>query len=249
MREIRPAREAAMHPPRVLLELQVEALFVHGAAGRIVRTNEPSSRRAPRFFLARSADGNLWRVRDDLPADLIAELDRVARAEPVRADPGGEPDGATAVRHLLADHAPVTSAGGGPAYVFPDAPPAGPGTDTGADVRLIGPGDLDLTRETFPWMEEEIAGRQPCAVAVLAGRAVAACFCARRSARAAEAGVDTLEAYRRRGYAAAVTRAWGEAVRREGLVPLYSTSWDNLASQGVARRLGLVRYGADWSAT
>jgi hypothetical protein len=238
-----------MHPPRVLLELQVEALFVHDAAGRIVATNEPGGRRAPRFFLARSADGNLWRVRDDLPAEIAEELHAVARAEPVRADPAPEPDCATTVRHLLADHAPVTSAGGGPAYVFPDAPPVDAGTDAGADVRLIGPGDLDLTQETFSWMEEEIAGRQPCAVVVLAGRAVAACFCARRSPRAAEAGVDTLEAYRRRGYAAAATRAWGEAVWREGLVPLYSTSWDNLASQGVARQLGLVRYGADWSAT
>jgi hypothetical protein len=32
-----------------------------------------------------------------------------------------------------------------------------------------------------------------------------------------------------------------------GQVPLYSTSWENLASQGVARRLGLQLYGVDLS--
>jgi len=167
----------------------------------------------------------------------------------VRDEPPPEPDCAAAVRRLLERQRPVTDEGGGPAYVFPDSLPAITGAGAAVGVRLLGRGDLDVTRETFPWMEEEIAGRQPCAVVVVDGRAVATCFCARRTERAAEAGVETLEGFRRRGYAVAATRAWGEAVRREGLIPLYSTSWENLASQGVARRLGLVRYGADWSAT
>ncbi|MDQ3856704.1 MAG: GNAT family N-acetyltransferase, partial [Chloroflexota bacterium] len=32
-----------------------------------------------------------------------------------------------------------------------------------------------------------------------------------------------------------------------GKVPLYSTSWDNSASQAVARKLGLVQYATDLS--
>jgi predicted GNAT family acetyltransferase len=59
--------------------------------------------------------------------------------------------------------------------------------------------------------------------------------------------VETLEGYRGRGHAPAAVAAWARAVRATGRIPLYSTSWDNLASQAVARKLGLIPYGADFS--
>ena len=76
---------------------------------------------------------------------------------------------------------------------------------------------------------------------------MAVCCSSRVTGRAAEAGVNTLEGYRGRGYAPAAVAAWAAAVRASGRLPLYSTSWDNVASQGVARKLGLVLYGADLS--
>jgi hypothetical protein len=42
---------------------------------------------------------------------------------------------------------------------------------------------------------------------------------------------------------------WAAAMRQRGVIPLYSTSWANVASQGVARKLGMVCYGDDWSIT
>ena len=79
------------------------------------------------------------------------------------------------------------------------------------------------------------------------GRPASICFCARRSAAAAEAGVETAAAFRGRGYAPRVTAAWAHAVKGMGLTPLYGTNWENRASLAVARKLELVPYAIDWS--
>ena len=81
---------------------------------------------------------------------------------------------------------------------------------------------------------------------VESGAPASICFCARRSEVAAEAGLETALAYRGRGYAASVTVAWALAIRRSGLIPLYSTSWSNRASLEVARKLSLVPYACSW---
>jgi predicted GNAT family acetyltransferase len=60
-----------------------------------------------------------------------------------------------------------------------------------------------------------------------------------------EGGVETLPSHRGRGLAAEVVAAWAAAVRADGRIPLYSTSFGNRASQAVARKPGLIRYGTD----
>nr|WP_237391811.1 GNAT family N-acetyltransferase [Paenibacillus dendrobii] len=77
------------------------------------------------------------------------------------------------------------------------------------------------------------------------GEVVSVCCSARISGKAAEASLKTMEAYRGQGLAPRVVQAWCSEVARQGLIPLYSTSWDNLSSQTVARKLGLHPYGMD----
>ncbi|MFQ5907298.1 MAG: GNAT family N-acetyltransferase [Thermoplasmata archaeon] len=56
--------------------------------------------------------------------------------------------------------------------------------------------------------------------------------------RFADVGGHTLEPYRRRGYAAAALSMVAEKVQERGLTPIWSVGETNLASRGVAKKVG-----------
>ena len=224
-----------------LMELHTAALFQHDEVGRIVTTNEPDPVPAPRLFLGRTSSGNLWRFRDDLPPDLVDHLHATLAAEPVATDLRQPPTCVAALQEALGAHAPVSSTWQGPAWYFPDALSSPP------DVVAIRSPERELAGEHYPFLASQLEHLQPCFAVIRGGTAVSVCFSSRNTSDAAEAGVDTVEAFRGRGYATAVTAAWAHAVRESGRIPLYSTDWDNLASQRVAHHLGLILYGADFS--
>ncbi len=97
------------------------------------------------------------------------------------------------------------------------------------------------------WTASEIPECSPILAVVEKGHAISICFCARKSAVAAEAGVETAAPFRGRGLGSRVTAAWALAIRSSGRLPLYSTSWSNGSSLGVARKLGLEMCASDWS--
>jgi len=145
------------------------------------------------------------------------------------------------VRELLA---PVELEYRGPAYVLTEDLPR----DERAREVTVDEGSEWLG--AFPWLAEKFDAFAPVAIAFDAGRAAAVCHSPRgRTASAVEAGVETLEPFRGRGLATAAVACWARAVRRTGRLALYSTSWGNTASQGVARRLSARLYGEDWHLT
>jgi len=75
---------------------------------------------------------------------------------------------------------------------------------------------------------------------------VSVCRSVRITPAAHEAGVETLPDFRAKGYAQDVVAGWARLVRSMGAIPLYSTSWENTASQALAKKLRLVMYGADF---
>lgn len=95
-------------------------------------------------------------------------------------------------------------------------------------------------------MVAEVADWQPFIAVVEDGRVVSVCRSVRITPAAHEAGVETLPEFRGKGYARDVVAGWVHAVRSLGSIPLYSTSWENTASQAVARKLQVVPYGADF---
>jgi hypothetical protein len=228
--------------------LHLNTLFVLSEGGRILSTREPVASPGSLFTLVRGATENAWAVRADVP-DPVAELvDRLARLEPVAKDLRDPPTHQEQYRSLLAsteqrgsEGGAATREGGGPAFAFPDA------IEDESDVVPIEDEGV-LAHHFRGWMPGEIAaGCSPMIAVVQDGHPVSICFSARKSDAAAEAGVETAAAYRGRGLAARVTRAWASAIRRSGRTPLYSTSWSNEASLAVARKLGLIVYASSWS--
>jgi hypothetical protein len=228
-------------------ELHLQTCLVLDHRGRITSTREPEAVRGPLFTLTRGELSCAWAIRDDVAADVADELDRLARDEPPTWDFRAPPRHAQRYIALLGAR---IAAGGlaetktrqsdGPAFQFPEALPP-----SGAIVEVHD--EETLQRHFRGWMPGEIAGgRSPALAIVDGGHPVSICFCARRSDVAAEAGLDTAEGYRGRGYAPRVTAAWARAIRASGLIPLYSTGWANKASLAVARKLGLVPYASSW---
>jgi len=229
-------------------DLHIKTCFVLDANGRVVSTREPGATRGPLFTMVKSLDACAWAVRADIPPALASEIDRLAQAEPQPLDLQQAPAQshryiALLIGRIARNEATVKKVmeSDGPAFEFPDALVHSPDVVVVEDEQL-------LNRNFSGWVPGEIeAGRAPVMAIVEDGYPVSICFCARRSDTAAEAGVETAEAYRGRGYAPLVTAAWALAVRNSGRIPLYSASWSNKASLAVARKLNLVTYASSWA--
>ena len=224
------------------LDLHLSALFLHDERGRIVTRNALDRGPAPRFFLGRTRDGNRWRFRADLPDPLAERLAALCAEEPAPADLREPPRHEAGYRDLLGGHAPPGETWAGPAYRFSAELPRPAGDLVRLDATnadLLHGGDLE------PWLED-IGQSEPLVALVREGRAVSVCGSVRITPEAHEAGVETSAGARGRGFAVAVVAAWARAVRELGAEPLYSTSWDNAASQAVACKLGLIPYASDY---
>jgi RimJ/RimL family protein N-acetyltransferase len=230
------------------LEFQIPTLYVCNARGDLKFIREPGYDEseldpAPRFFMGRSKEGNLWRFRHDLPEALRLELDALCRLEPTVTNLEVEPTQAQQIRAVLEAHAPIKEEDRGPAFWLPES------SSDPRDAVLVTDANAQVLEKYFPW---KLTSRNsfrtgPLAATVVDGDAVSICCCARLTDSAAEAGVDTVESERGHGHAVRAVAAWAATIRAKNLEPLYSTSWDNMASRAVARKLGAVQYGENWS--
>lgn len=228
--------------PLSLLRDHLDSLYRVDPRGRLTAINQWDGGPVPYLHLCRSTDAHCWRFRADLDEATIRALDRLCRAEPPLDDPRAGPLLAAAATDALGGVDRIQATWHGPVYAFPAAvPDAG-----GDDIVAIDPGNARLLQALLPQWLSDVPHRQPFLAALIDGQAAAVCASVRISAAVHAAGVETHPAFRGRGLASSVVAAWSEAVRQLHAEPVYSTSWDNLASQGVARRLGLELIGTDF---
>lgn len=214
-----------------LLLLHTETLYLFDQYGDMLTDNypwPPGRRLTGRLHLGWNDSGVVMRFRHDVPD---AVRNRVVAWVDSRMPC------ASAVPEPLIDlcaqfDAPIEDAGGGPVYTAFE--PLDPETEV---IKIDGTNQHVLPSDYL--QEGEIDHVAPMFAALEGGCAVSMCATVRRTDRSIEAGVDTLEPHRGRGYAGQVTAAWINAAHESGLTPFYSTSRDNLASIRVAEKLGL----------
>ncbi|MGQ0641595.1 MAG: GNAT family N-acetyltransferase [Gemmatimonadaceae bacterium] len=229
---------AKMIDARDLMRLHIETLYTCDGACRLVAVNYAGSAPAPRFFLGRTAAGNAWGFRHDVDAALVDELTALCESHPAGLDVEGRVSIADPFIACLSRAEPVRETEAGPAFYFP------------ANL----PGDDNVVRVTrdnaallSPYLDDwrpDVSASTPMFAVLDDAKAVSVCASVRIAPEAHEAGVDTHRDFRRRGYAARAARAWARAVREMDRIPLYSTSWENGSSRVLAKRLGLIQYGA-----
>ncbi len=225
-----------------LAELHLDALYRRDPMGLIVASRDPAVEPPP-FHLVRMSDGNRWLVAAHLDGLQRERLASVLSALPPISDCAGarsHPPDVDAIRAALPRRSAFQREYRGPAFFFPQSVAS-------ADAAELLTGALAVAEEgLFAWLRSADDATHPIAVVrAETGEIAAVCYSARATSAAAEAGVETVKKHRRRGYASRAVVAWAGAVARGGRVPLYSTSWENLASQALVRRLALICYGED----
>ncbi|GAB6477696.1 GNAT family N-acetyltransferase [Bacillus cereus group sp. MYBK71-2] len=213
-----------------LIVIQVEVLFVHNQVGKIKYVNEQGNTKAPRFFLGRTREGSITRYHCDLDDETVGKIEKLIR------EPSNHIEIAKII-HVLNEERTVKNIWMGPAFMFSN------NLHKPTRTIQITEKNKELLRENFPNLIEQMEWRQPYFAIVKNEKVVSICCSARSTPVAAEASVETLVEFQGNGYGTDVVTAWAISIQEENRVPLYSTSWDNYASQEVARKLKLINYG------
>ncbi|WP_339300225.1 GNAT family N-acetyltransferase [Paenibacillus sp. FSL R5-0623] len=220
--------------PMAMLKIQVSTLYIINEQQRLLSINEPGGGQAPALFIGMTSAGSLIYYHEQFPPDLMDELSKDCEL----------PLDIPKLIRKVETFEPVNHVWMGPVYAFPEI-----SDEWNQKVQLIGQEQRYLLAEHFSELTDHLHEKSPVAAYVIGDSAVAVCCSARVSLHGAEASLYTAPGYRGHGYAAETVKCWQYYVKERGRMPIYSTSWDNLASQHVARKLGLIQFGVDFSIT
>lgn len=237
-RHVIPHGQALEIDPVELMVHHLDALYTRDDHGRMVAVNESGGGVAPRFFLGRTGQGDVWSLRHDQPESMLTAvasvIDRAATSSAV-----GTPERLVEIERLLEETGPIERRWSGPAFVVPAD------IESEGTVVRITADNADLLRPLLSEWIPDVAAGVPMFASIHEGEAVSLCCSVRVTPSAHEAGVETHPDFRGRGHAGPVTVGWARAVREMEAIPLYSTSLENVASRRVAEKLGLKQFGTD----
>lgn len=226
-----------------LMGRRPELLFRCNESGRLLGVNEPyepDNSSAPLLYICHFGKGLIYRFRHDLPKEWVDNVHSVLNFQSAMSmDPmNWIESSAQSLASVLKDDHKIDS---GPVYYIRQH------SIKVTNIVSIDKSNCKVLEKGFQYTKAHICELQPCIAKVVENQAVAICRTVRRSSFALEAGVDTVQGYRKRGYGSEVVTAWANSVWNGGLVPCYSTSWINKASIAVAIKMGMVQIGTEMS--
>ncbi len=225
-----------------LLQLELETLWMTDDRGRIERCRADGVPFEPLLVVAAGRSGRCWAASVHVPTECDAAIaEALVNAQPALAV-GWAPECAAELLRIIdavPTLGPLARPLGGPSWLMEAPVDRAPTT---VELHRSVDFDAESWRERIPGRDRELT--EPWVMAVVDDQVAAICETARSAPKSVEAGVWTYEPYRGRGLAVAVTAEWSSLVSARTV--FYSTSWDNVASQGVARRLGLEPLGHWW---
>lgn len=227
------------------LDLDYRTLFRLDKNRRIERENDPDRSSGPRFWLAGSAEGNMFGIGADVAGRIAANLENLAATEPVFMH-------LAVPKHLdryLEMLAPARH-NFGLIYELPHGLSFSPQArivtgESGEGRNLL----QSLSTKGMPASLTEVGfhGTEdfwpPWCVAIVNDKIASIAFAARLSDVGAEIGVTTMKDFRGQGFGAAVTAAWTRLPSLQVRTLFYSTDRTNFSSQRIAARLGLHQRG------
>ena len=201
-----------------------EALFPCGRDGHL-------DGRAPDLHIVQSESAVICRMHRRLPRASTDALLAIAARK--RGRPVAWAQDYAAYVEILAALGPIASIRAGPLHAFPVD------RAVGIDAVVLTPSDAALLADGLDELLPDVASGLPAVAVLRDGRAVSICASVRATAAIRCAGVETLPEHRLRGCGGAVVLAWADEIRRRGAEPFYGTTFDNVASQRLAQRVGL----------
>ncbi len=229
-----------------LLRTESRTVFVLDKTDRIRFENDPENSKGPLFYLARCKQGTIALVHREIDGGLAGRLLRIAATEPVPASLDDNALRLGQYLELLGGQFAEPVPGPGISYHLPT------NLEVRSDVELVSSGTTfgdrlveRLHHDGMPLDLIELGFRNPedfwppWCVAMHEGNIVSVGMTARLSEIGAESGIVTVPGYRRQGFAAAAVAGWARHPDLTAKTLFYSAAQENVASIGVARRLGL----------
>ncbi|MCX5971910.1 MAG: hypothetical protein NTV14_10500 [Coprothermobacterota bacterium] len=224
-----------------LISKRHNLLFKTNAASELIGTNEPveaDTEPAPAIYVCYAKGRFLLKHGTGVPESWIKNLkDILSRVNGTANVPHTEVE--ALIRKSALGHVEIAEIESGPAFYISQMPA------TTSDVFEITQWNREVLEPHFGYTHGHLDQLQPCIAKVIDDKAVAICRTVRRSSLGLEGGVDTILEFRKRGFGAETVAFWAAKVWALGLIPCYSTQWENNASLALARKLAMIQYATD----